>query len=74
MFTITANRFLRNMVRAIVGTLLDVGLGKMGVDDFRRIIEEKNRCSAGTSMPPQALFLADVTYPWEEILLPDNGQ
>ncbi|MCR4964152.1 MAG: tRNA pseudouridine(38-40) synthase TruA [Bacteroidales bacterium] len=74
MFTITANRFLRNMVRAIVGTLLDVGLGKMSVEDFRHIIEEKNRCSAGTSMPPQALFLADVVYPWEQILLPDNGQ
>lgn len=74
LFTITANRFLRNMVRAIVGTLLDVGLGKMSVDDFRRIIEDKNRCSAGTSMPPQALFLADVQYPWKEILLPDNGQ
>ncbi|MBO7491333.1 MAG: tRNA pseudouridine(38-40) synthase TruA [Bacteroidales bacterium] len=73
-FTITANRFLRNMVRAIVGTLLDVGLGKLSVEGFRQIIEAKNRCSAGTSMPPQALFLADVSYPWEKILLSDDGQ
>ncbi len=67
-FTITAKRFLRNMVRAIVGTLLDVGLGKLTVAEFQLIIEEKNRCSAGTSMPAQALFLTDVSYPWERIL------
>lgn len=64
-FTITADRFLRNMVRAIVGTLIDVGRGKLSVDDFCRIIELKNRCSAGTSAPAQALFLADITYPEE---------
>lgn len=63
-FTITADRFLRNMVRAIVGTLVDVGRGKLTLDGFKRIIEEKDRCSAGTSMPPQALFLWDITYPY----------
>ncbi len=61
-FTITANRFLRNMVRAIVGTLVEVGRGKMSVEDFRRVIEDKNRCSAGESVPGNALFLADVKY------------
>lgn len=63
-FTITADRFLRNMVRAIVGTLVDVGRGKLSKEDFIRIIEAKDRCSAGTSMPPQALFLWDVKYPF----------
>ena len=61
-FTITANRFLRNMVRAIVGTLVEVGRGKMSVDDFRRVIEDKNRCSAGESVPANALFLVNVNY------------
>lgn len=63
-FTISADRFLRNMVRAVVGTLVDVGRGKLTVEDFNRIIESRNRCSAGTSMPPQALFLWDVQYPF----------
>ncbi len=63
-FTITADRFLRNMVRAIVGTLVDVGRGKLSIDDFRSIIESKDRCCAGTSMPPQALFLWEVRYPF----------
>ena len=62
-FTIRADRFLRNMVRAIVGTLLDVGRGKLTVEGFRHIIEVKDRCRAGTSAPAQALFLADITYP-----------
>ena len=64
-FTITADRFLRNMVRAIVGTLLDVGRGVMTIEQFRAIIEKKDRCSAGTSVPGNALFLADITYPEE---------
>ena len=72
-FTIRADRFLRNMVRAIVGTLLEVGRGKLTVEDFRRIIEQKDRCRAGTSVPGNALFLVDVTYP-EEIFLMNNGQ
>ena len=67
-FTIRADRFLRNMVRAIVGTLLDVGRGKLTVEGFRRIIEQKDRCRAGTSAPAQALFLADVTYLEENFL------
>lgn len=61
-FTITADRFLRNMVRAIVGTLIDVGRGAISIDDFRKIIEKKDRCSAGTSVPGNALFLANVKY------------
>ncbi|MBO7569327.1 MAG: tRNA pseudouridine(38-40) synthase TruA [Bacteroidaceae bacterium] len=64
-FTITADRFLRNMVRAIVGTLLDVGRGVLTIAQFREIIEKKNRCSAGTSVPGNALFLTDITYPEE---------
>lgn len=63
-FTITADRFLRNMVRAIVGTLIEVGRGKITVEEFCRIIEKKDRCSAGTSMPGNALFLWDVKYPY----------
>ena len=61
-FTITADRFLRNMVRAIVGTLIEVGRGAITIDQFRTIIEKKDRCSAGTSVPGNALFLADVKY------------
>lgn len=67
-FTITADRFLRNMVRAIVGTLIDVGRGAITISDFRKIIEKKDRCSAGTSVPGNALFLADITYPKELII------
>ncbi|MDR0658323.1 MAG: tRNA pseudouridine(38-40) synthase TruA [Mediterranea sp.] len=62
-FTIRADRFLRNMVRAIVGTLLEVGCGKMTVDGFRRVIEQKDRGKAGTSVPGQALFLTGIEYP-----------
>lgn len=61
-FTITADRFLRNMVRAVVGTLVDVGRGKLTLEDFRNIIERKDRCAAGQSMPGEALFLWDVKY------------
>lgn len=74
LFVITADRFLRNMVRAVVGTLVDVGRGKMTVDGFRRVIEKKDRCAAGTSMPPQALFLWDVTYDETEISLPSSEE
>ncbi|MDH6341496.1 tRNA pseudouridine38-40 synthase [Parabacteroides sp. PFB2-12] len=69
-FTITADRFLRNMVRAIVGTLLEVGRGKLTLDGFRQVIEAKDRGAAGTSAPGHALFLEDITYPSELI---DNG-
>ncbi len=61
-FTITADRFLRNMVRAVVGTLVDVGRGKITLDDFRMIVEKKDRCAAGQSMPGEALFLWDIKY------------
>ena len=64
-FTIQADRFLRNMVRAIVGTLLEVGRGKLTVDGFRQVIEAKDRGRAGTSAPGHALYLVDVTYPEE---------
>lgn len=67
-FTIRADRFLRNMVRAIVGTLLEVGRGKLSVEDFRRVIELKDRGKAGSSAPGHALFLVDVAYP-ENIFL-----
>lgn len=69
-FTITADRFLRNMVRAIVGTLLQVGRGKLSLEDFVRIIEAKDRCSAGSSAPGHALFLESVEYPEELFLEP----
>ena len=62
-FRIKADRFLRNMVRAIVGTLLEVGRGKMGLDEFQEIILRKDRCSAGESVPAHALFLEEVAYP-----------
>lgn len=68
-FTIQADRFLRNMVRAIVGTLVEVGRGKMTLDEFRQVIEKKDRCSAGSSVPGHALFLVDVGYP-DELFLP----
>ena len=61
-FTISANRFLRNMVRAIVGTLIDVGLNKISITDFRNIIESKNRCNAGLSVPAKGLFLTNIKY------------
>ena len=61
-FRITANRFLRNMVRAVVGTLIDVGRGKLSIEEFRKVIEGKRRTEAGESMPGNALFLEDVRY------------
>jgi tRNA pseudouridine38-40 synthase len=65
-FTITADRFLRNMVRAIVGTLVNIGLGKMDVADLHKIIESKDRGKAGFSVPAQGLYLVNVTYPYIE--------
>ena len=61
-FTIEANRFLRNMVRAIVGTLIDVGTHKITIDDFRCIIERKDRCSAGHSVPACGLYFIEAKY------------
>lgn len=62
-FTISANRFLRNMVRAIVGTLLEIGYGKLTLEDFHQIIESKNRSNAGASAPAHGLYLTKVIYP-----------
>ena len=62
-FEITANRFLRNMVRAIVGTMIDIGVGKYPPSDIREIILEKNRAAAGGSAPPQGLYLVKIEYP-----------
>jgi len=62
-FQITADRFLRNMVRAIVGTLIDVGLGKISYDKFIEIIESKDRTKAGFSVPAEGLYLTRIIYP-----------
>ena len=64
-FTIRADRFLRNMVRAIVGTLLEVGFGKLTLDQFCKVIEAKDRNAAGASVPAKGLFLIDIGYPGE---------
>ena len=61
-FEIRANRFLRNMVRAVVGTLIEVGRGRLSLDDFKKVIEGKQRSDAGESMPGNALFLEDINY------------
>ena len=63
LFEITADRFLRNMVRSITGTLLDVGRGKLDLEGFQKIIEAKDRSKAGSSAPAKALFLTDIGYP-----------
>lgn len=62
-FTIVADRFLRNMVRAIVGTLLEIGLKKITLDDFHAILKSKDRSNAKTSAPAHGLYLTKVTYP-----------
>ncbi len=67
-FTIQSDRFLRNMVRAIVGTLVDIGRGRITLEDFKFIIESKNRQNAGMSAPAHALFLESVDYDWSKIL------
>ena len=64
-FTIKADRFLRNMVRAIVGTLVDVGSGKVSINEFEELIIAKDRCRAGKSAPAKGLFLTDIEYPEE---------
>ena len=62
-FTIKADRFLRNMVRAIVGTLIQVGRHRMTIQEFAQVIEQKNRCTAGDSVPAKGLFLEEIEYP-----------
>lgn len=63
-FTIQADRFLRNMVRAIVGTLLEIGRGNMSLKEFKGVIESKNRSNAGWSVPGKGLFLTSIEYPY----------
>ena len=67
-FTISADRFLRNMVRAVVGTLFEIGRGKMTKEQFAEVIIQHNRCAAGDSAPAEGLFLTHIEYP-EEIFL-----
>ncbi len=62
-FHIAANRFLRNMVRAVVGTLLEVGLGKLDIKDIDRILQSEDRGEAGYSVPAKGLYLTEVVYP-----------
>lgn len=62
-FIISSDRFLRNMVRAIVGTMVELGKGQITLDDFKNIIEAKDRQAAGFSCPASGLFLAEVLYP-----------
>jgi tRNA pseudouridine38-40 synthase len=64
-FTIKADRFLRNMVRAIIGTLMEVGQGKRSLEDLRKVLLSKDRSMAGTSAPAYGLYLIDVAYPPE---------
>lgn len=68
-FTIRADRFLRNMVRAIVGTLFEVGRGTRSVADFGRVIEARDRCCAGSSADARGLALVDIAYPAELFML-----
>ena len=63
LFEITANRFLRGMVRAIVGTLLDVGLNKTSLEELKGILESNDRSKAGRAVPAEGLYLQEVTYP-----------
>ena len=70
-FKIKADRFLRNMVRAIVGTLIEVGIGTISKDDFEEIINKRDRKLAGYSVPAHALFLKEINYNWDKILV--NG-
>lgn len=67
-FTISSDRFLRNMVRAVVGTLFQVGIGKITKEQFAEVIAQHNRCSAGDSAPAQGLYLTHIEYPKEIFL------
>ena len=64
-FNITADRFLRNMVRAIVGTFIDIGQGKMSINKLHKIIESEDRSQAGASAPAHGLYLKQIEYPKE---------
>lgn len=74
-FTISANRFLRNMVRAIVGTLVELGSGKITLDEFKTIVQSQDRRQAGKSAPACGLFLADIIYPeLDDLLTEEEGK
>ena len=64
-FTIKADRFLRNMVRAIVGTMIELGRRRISIEEFERIVASRDRAAAGTSAPARGLFLCDIEYPAE---------
>ena len=65
-FHVKANRFLRNMVRAMVGTLLEVGYGNLEVENLKEIIESKNRSNSGKSVAAKGLYLEEIGYNWDE--------
>lgn len=65
-FTVSANRFLRGMVRTMVGSMLETGLQKISIADFQTILLEKNRCQAGESVPAEGLYLEEIRYPYLE--------
>lgn len=69
LFEISANRFLRGMVRAIVGTLLDIGLGKTSLGELQQILESNDRSKAGRAVPAEGLYLQEVTYPEDTYLI-----
>ncbi len=71
-FKIKSDRFLRNMVRAIVGSLIEIGLGKKKVNDFKNIIESRDRKNAGYSVPARGLFLTEIDYPKNIFLNNEN--
>lgn len=73
-FTITADRFLRNMVRAIVGTLLEIGVGKITNGDLIKIIESKDRSNAGVSVPASGLYLKKIVYPDQVLNVGNDGR
>lgn len=70
-FHVKADRFLRNMVRAMVGTLIDVGTDKMSLDQLKEAMEKQDRSATGKSVPANGLFLTEVNYNWSEFVL--NG-
>lgn len=72
-FTIKADRFLRNMVRAIAGTMADIGFGKLDPEGFEKIILARDRCSAGKSAPARGLFLFNIEYP-DEIFIKEQNK
>lgn len=65
-FHVKADRFLRNMVRAMVGTLLDIGSGRLSLDDLANVMESGDRSNAGISVPAKGLYLTEIAYPWEK--------